>query len=46
MKKNWLFESPISDYLSDEVKNRIEKTAKSLYDNPENKAPSSEEFSN
>lgn len=46
MKKNWLFEAPISDYLSDEVKNRIERTAKSLYDNPENKAPSSQEFSN
>jgi len=44
MKKNWLFEAPISDYLPDDVKNRIERTAKNLYDNPENKAPSSQEF--
>ena len=44
MKKNWLFEAPISDYLSDDIKNRIENTAKSLYDDPENRAPSSEEF--
>ena len=44
MKKNWLFEAPISDYLPDEIKSRIESTAKSLYDNPENKAPSSQEF--
>jgi len=44
MKKNWLFEAPISDYLPDEIKSRIERTAKSLYDNPENKAPSSQEF--
>jgi hypothetical protein len=44
MKKNWLFESPISDYLPDDIKSRIERTAKSLYDNPEDKAPSSQEF--
>lgn len=45
MKKNWLFEAPISDFLPDDVKSRIERTAKNLYDNPENKAPSSQEFS-
>lgn len=44
MKKKWLFEAPISDYLPDDVKSRIERTAKNLYDNPENKAPSSQEF--
>ena len=45
MRKNWLFEAPISDYLPDEIKSKIERTAKNLYDNPENKAPSSQEFS-
>jgi len=44
MKKKWLFEAPISDYLPNEVKDKIEKTAKNIYDNPENKAPSSQEF--
>lgn len=44
MKRRYLFEAPINDYLPDDVKNRIERTAKSLYNNPENMAPSSQEF--
>ena len=30
MRKNWLFEAPISDYLPDEIKSKIERTAKNL----------------
>jgi len=45
MNRRFLFEAPINDYLPNDVKSRIERTAKSLYNSPENMAPSSQEFS-
>ena len=44
MKRNWLFEAPIDDYLSDETKKKIEKSAKDLYNNPENNPISNANF--
>ena len=43
MRRNNLYEAPIGDYLPDEYKNRAKENAKRLYDDPENRAPSSNE---
>jgi len=42
--KKILYENPVSDYLSDEFKNRAREASKAIYNNPENPAPSSSQL--
>jgi hypothetical protein len=42
--KKILYENPVSDYLSDEFKNRAREASKAIYNNPENPAPASSQL--
>jgi hypothetical protein len=41
--KKYLFERPVGDFLPDEFKKKAKETTKAIYDDPENRAPSSME---